>query len=96
MWITSAADKNTFCYDKTIELFLQEFELDKKYKGKDFYIWHNRLTGSCEMGRDEFCKIHNIDLTKKYTVKYFLDITKSAYGGDVIKLIREAYKNEEE
>ena len=48
------------------------------------------------MGRDKFCKSHNIDLTKKYTVKYFLDITKSAYGGDVIKSIREAYKNEEE
>ena len=48
------------------------------------------------MGRDEFCKAHNVDLTKKYTVKYFLNLTKESYGGNVIELIEKSYKNIEE
>ena len=80
--------------EEEIEKFIKVLgPLDSEHTGKEFYDWHHVLTGSCEMGRDEFCKIHNIDLTKKYTVKYFLDITKNTYGGDVIKLIRESYKN---
>ena len=80
--------------EEQIEKFIKVLgPLDSEHTGKEFYDWHHVLTGSCEMGRNEFCKIHNIDLTKKYTVKYFLDITKNTYGGDVIKLIRESYKN---
>ena len=83
--------------EERIEKFMGVFgSLDSEYTGKEFYDWHHILTGSCRLGRDKFCKSHNINLTKKYTVKYFLDITKNAYGGDVIKSIREAYKNEEE
>ena len=48
------------------------------------------------MGRDEFCKAHNVDLTKKYTVKYFLDLTAESYGSNVIKQVRESYKLMEE
>ena len=71
--------------EEQIEKFIKVLgPLDSEHTGKEFYDWHHVLTGSCEMGRDEFCKIHNIDLTKKYTVKYFLDITKNTYGGDVI------------
>ena len=66
--------------------------LNSEHIGEEFYVWHNILTGSCRMGRDEFCKAHGIDLSKKYTVKYFLDITKDSYGSDVIKLVRESYE----
>lgn len=66
--------------------------LNSEHVGKEFYVWHNILTGSCRMGRDGFCKAHGIDLSKKYTVKYFLDITKDSYGSDVIKLVRESYE----
>ena len=65
--------------------------LNSEHIGEEFYVWHSILTGSCRMGRDGFCKAHGIDLSKKYTVKYFLDITKDSYGGDVIRLIRESY-----
>ena len=65
--------------------------LDSEHTGKKFYDWHRILTGSCRMGCDKFCESHNVDLEKKYTVKYFLDITENAYGGDVIKQIRESY-----
>ena len=66
--------------------------LNSEHIGEEFYVWHGILTGSCRMGRDGFCKAHGIDLSKKYTVKYFLDITKDSYGGDVIRLIKESYE----
>lgn len=83
--------------EERIEKFREVFgSLDSKHTGKEFYDWHHILTGSCRMGRDEFCKAHDIDLTKKYTVRYFLDITEESYGSNVIKLIREAYENVDE
>lgn len=79
--------------EERIDKFKETFgSLDSRHKGKEFYDWHHTLTGSCRMGRDEFCKAHDIDLEKKYTVRYFLDITKNSYGRDVIKLLRKAYK----
>ena len=82
--------------EERIKEFIEVFgSLDSEHTGKEFYDWHHILTGSCRMGRDEFCKAHDIDLEKKYTVRYFLDITKNSFGSDVIKLIREAYENME-
>ncbi len=79
--------------EERIKKFVETFgSLDSEHKGKKFYDWHHLLTGSCRMGRDEFCKAHGIDLKKKYTVRYFLDITDKSYGGDIIKLIRKTYK----
>ena len=76
-----------------IKKFVEIFgSLDSEHKGKEFYDWHNILTGSCRMGRDAFCKAHNIDLEKMYTVRYFLEITKESYGRDVIKQVCEFYK----
>ena len=78
--------------EERIKKFIEVFgTLDSKHSGKEFYDWHNILTGSCRMGRDEFCKAHGIDLEKKYTVRYFLDITKDSYGSDVIQQIIAAY-----
>ena len=83
--------------EERIKKFMEVFgSLDSEHTGKEFYDWHYILTGSCRMGRDEFCKAHDIDLEKKYTVRYFLNITKNSFGSDVIKLIREAYENMEE
>ena len=80
-----------------IKRFVEIFgSLDSEHTGKEYYDWHHILTNSCQMGRDKFCKAHDIDLSKKYTVKYFLDITKNSYGSNIIKLVREAYKNMEE
>ena len=80
--------------EERIAKFVEAFgPLDSEHTGKEFYDWHHILTGSCRMGRDEFCKSHNIGFTKMYSVKYFLDITEESYGGDIIKLIRKEYKN---
>ena len=73
--------------EERIKKFKDVFgSLDSEHTGKEFYIWHNILTGSCRMGRDEFCKSNNIDLEKMYSVRYFLDITENAYGDEIIKL----------
>ena len=56
-----------------------------------FYDWHNILTGSCRMGRDQFVKEHGLDMEADYTVEYFLKITRSAYGGDVIRELEKRY-----
>ena len=83
--------------EKRIEKFIEVFgSLDSEHTGKEFYDWHHILTGSCKMGRDEFCRSHSIDLAQKYSVRYFLDITKDSYGSDVIKMIIKAYENIEE
>lgn len=74
--------------EERIEKFIEVFgSLDSEHTGKEFYDWHNILTGSCRMGRDKFCEENGIDLTKKYSVRYFLNITKNSYGGDIIKQI---------
>ena len=79
--------------EERIAKFVEAFgPLDSEHTGKEFYDWHHILTGSCRMGRDEFCKSHNIDLTKMYSVRYFLDITEETYGGNVIKSIKEEYE----
>ena len=65
-------------------------DVSATYPCEDLFRWHNTLTGSCEFGRRQFCKDNGIDLNGSYTVLFFLNITKNAYGGEVIKnLIRE-------
>ena len=79
--------------EERIEKFIEIFgPLDSEHTGKEFYDWHHVLTGSCKMGRDAFCKTHNIGLTKMYSVRYFLNITEETYGGNVIKSIKEKYE----
>lgn len=79
--------------DEAIELFLEEFKLDKKYKAKDFYIWHNRLTGSCEMGRQSFAKNKGIDLENDmFTVQEFIDLTRNNFGGEIIEQLEKTIK----
>ena len=84
--------------DTAIETFLQEFpDNEKKYPAKDFYIWHNRLTGSCEMGRNKFVAEHGFDLENDtFTVQEFIDITKNDFGGDVIRQLEKRMKGDAE
>ena len=78
--------------EQRIEKFVAEFPtLRTEAKCEDFYKWHHILTGSCEMGRNQFIKEHNLDMGKDYAVAYFLDITEDAYGGEVIKQLKDIY-----
>ena len=97
--VTDAVKKQrkNMSIEERIKNFVETFgSLNSEHTGKEYYDWHHFLTGSCQMGRDKFCKAHDIDLSQKYTVKYFLDITKNSYGSNIIKLVREAYENMEE
>ena len=81
--------------EEKIELFKEKFpDVNKKYPVKDFYQWHHNLTGSCEMGRKTFARSHNIDIENDMmTVKEFISLTENAYCGEVIKELKESYKN---
>ena len=79
--------------EEAIERFSAAFEeVDKPYKAKEFYVWHNRLTGSCEMGRKSFAVTHGIDIDNDYmTVQEFIELTKDSFGGQVIRKLAEVY-----
>ena len=75
--------------EERIADFKAEFESGKKYPASEFFKWHHILTGSCEFGRREFCRQHNIDLENgQYTVEEFIEVTKNAYGGETIKKLK--------
>jgi hypothetical protein len=52
----------------------------------ELFHWHHILTGSCKMGRVSFCESRGLDYKDgMYTVNEFIDLTKDAYGGEIIK-----------
>ena len=74
--------------DDRIEMFLSETDRGKTYPTQYFYDWHHRLTGSCDMGRKQFARDHGVDLEHgMMTLTEFLELTKDAYGGDVIRKV---------
>lgn len=73
--------------------FKKAFKPNIKYSNKDFYEWHGRLTGSCEIGRSQFAKKHNIDIEHgRMTVKEFCNLTENSYGSEIVKMITKLYK----
>ena len=77
--------------EERIKAFLKAFPGDGKYPVKAFFDWHNRLTGSCEMGRKVFAREHEIDIEHgEMTVDEFIRLTRNAYGGEVIRELEKA------
>ena len=78
---------------EVIAEFREKFSLGAEYPASEFYHWHHRLTGSCEMGRKSFATSHGIDIdSDKMTVERFIDLTKNSYGAAVIRQLEAAYK----
>ena len=76
--------------EERIAAFLKETTKEKAYPTAYFYDWHHRLTGSCDMGRRQFADDHGVDLEHgTMTLRGFLELTKNAYGGDVIRKVME-------
>ena len=74
--------------DERIAMFLRETDREKVYPTQYFYDWHHRLTGSCDIGRKQFARDHGVDLEHgMMTLTEFLELTKDAYGGDVIRKV---------
>lgn len=80
--------------EERISAFLEQFnDLNKKYPARSFYEWHYKLTGSCEMGRQQFARQGGYDLDNDtFTVEEFISITRNAYGGEVIGELESAVK----
>ena len=64
-------------------------ELDKPYD--DLFSWHHRLTGSCELGRREWCREHGYKPTDSITVRTFISQTVNYYGGNIIRQLANEY-----
>lgn len=78
--------------EERIAAFIECHDYDGVYSNSDLYDWHYKLTGSCEMGRQQFAKDHGIDLDGKMSIKEFIKLTKNAYGGAIIKKLEKEYR----
>ena len=73
-----------------LEAFWECHERGVKYPAMDFFFWHHRLTGSCEMGRKSFAADNGVDLEQDmYTVEEFVKICGNSFGGNVIRRLLE-------
>ena len=96
--LKEALDDATAKYSQTtpieerINLFKETFDYSKVYPAKEFFKWHNTLTGSCEFGRKSFCQERGIDIEKdELTVEEFIKLTINSYGSDIIKQLKQSY-----
>ena len=69
-----------------------EFKLDIKYPVSNFYEWHNKLTGSCEFGRQNFMKNKGLNMDDYITVDDFINLTIGEYGGKIIQNLAKKIK----
>ena len=79
--------------EERIAEFIKAHKWGEKYSAVDFYDWHHRLTGSCDMGRREFAASHGFKVTEDelLTVKEFIRLTENSYGSGVIRKLEGAY-----
>ena len=78
--------------EERISAFCAEFKPGVKRPATDFFSWHHRLTGSCEQGRREFAKQHDVDLDRdELTPEKFFALTRDSYGGSIIRQTEEAF-----
>ena len=78
--------------DRVKRIMEQYPDADEPIEHSELFMLHNLLTGSCEFGRRQFAKEHNLDPTNgKMSIRDFIDLTKNAYGSSNIRLLAEAY-----
>ena len=78
--------------EERIEAFCKEFKPGVKRPAMDFFSWHRRLTGSCEQGRREFARQHDVDIeSDELTPEEFFALTRDSYGGSIIRQTEKAF-----
>ena len=77
--------------EEKLEAFREQFTPGEAYTVADFYDWHHRLTGSCTQGRDAFAQDHGLSMNDAMTPEEFIDLTKDAFGGRIIRQLAEHY-----
>ncbi len=75
---------STIGREQAILEFKNQFKTGIEYSNNLFYKWHTILTGSCESGKNHWLKEHGISLDGTMTLERFVELTKNAYGGDII------------
>lgn len=79
--------------EERIEAFKNKFpNYDTKYDNRDLFFYHHVLTGSCRMGRESFVADKGLSLDGKTSVREFVELTKNAYGGKIIKRLAKEYR----
>ena len=78
--------------EERIARFNERFpDRDAKVPASELFSWHHILTGSCLMGRKSFCEQRGLDyVSGQYTVNEFIELTKDAFGGNVIRQLKES------
>jgi hypothetical protein len=90
--VEQAAEKafQSMPVEKRIEEFWKYHNQNTKYPARDLWVWHNKLTGSCEMGRNQFAAERGIDINNdSFTVEEFYRMCKTEYGGEIIAQMYE-------
>ena len=78
--------------EERIEAFCAEFKPGVKRPAMDFFSWHHRLTGSCEQGRREFARQHDVDIeSDELTPEEFFVLTRNSYDGSIIRQTEKAF-----
>ena len=72
--------------EERIAAFNAEFpDRNVKVDAARLFQWHHRLTGSCLMGRKQFCEERGLDYEHgHYTVNEFIALTRNSYGKEAI------------
>jgi hypothetical protein len=78
--------------EERIKEFVDTFKPNKKYKGQEFFDWHNILTGSCLLGRNSFMNSRGYSFDKEYTVDEFIKACENDFGGEIISKLKKYYK----
>lgn len=79
--------------DERVGMFLSEYSSQETYSGHQLFEGHGLLTGSCEQGRAQFVRDREIDLDRQYTLVEFCELTASAYGAEVVALLKQTLKS---
>ena len=77
--------------DEAISKFVEHFKPKTLYKNSEFFEWHHYLTGSCRMGRENFCENNGVDLNGESTPEYFIALTEHSFGGGTIAKLKRYY-----
>ena len=79
--------------EERIKAFIESYpNRSEKYPASDLFEWHNILTGSCRMGRENFCNERGINIEEdSFTIEEFIQLTENSYGGNIIKKLKDKY-----
>lgn len=84
--VTEKYEQNLPIEERLAKFMATYPDYDKKVPANELFSWHHVLTGSCLMGRKGFCEQHRLDYVNgSYSVNEFIELTKNAYGGEIIR-----------